>query len=150
MVETVSSAVIGFRCVGYLFQKVGKVAATSVGGGLLLLQVLLITQSETRTSPDAASATTRLIFPKLSLDNLGLFFLILPVDRQPHWLYQSRLEESREGRQQGKEAVEAGHQTGRPGAQYNGGKGTICCPVLLYNPAVSFIHHIRSVYWPLW
>lgn len=27
------------RCVGYLFQKVGKVAATSVGGGLLLLQV---------------------------------------------------------------------------------------------------------------
>lgn len=29
------------RCVGYLFQKVGKVAATSVGGGLLLLQVFL-------------------------------------------------------------------------------------------------------------
>ncbi|CAJ1078910.1 FUN14 domain-containing protein 1 [Xyrichtys novacula] len=26
-------------CAGYLFQKVGKVAATSVGGGLLLLQV---------------------------------------------------------------------------------------------------------------
>uniref|UniRef100_A0A3Q3WB71 FUN14 domain-containing protein 2 n=1 Tax=Mola mola TaxID=94237 RepID=A0A3Q3WB71_MOLML len=26
-------------CVGYLFQKVGKVAATSVGGGLLLLQI---------------------------------------------------------------------------------------------------------------
>lgn len=29
------------RCVGYLFQKVGKVAATSVGGGLLLLQVFV-------------------------------------------------------------------------------------------------------------
>ncbi|XP_069568202.1 FUN14 domain-containing protein 1 isoform X1 [Brachyistius frenatus] len=26
-------------CAGYLFQKVGKVAATSVGGGLLLLQI---------------------------------------------------------------------------------------------------------------
>lgn len=36
---TMSPGVICFRCVGYLFQKVGKVAATSVGGGLLLLQV---------------------------------------------------------------------------------------------------------------
>ena len=27
------------RCAGYLCQKVGKVAATAVGGGLLLLQV---------------------------------------------------------------------------------------------------------------
>lgn len=32
---------ICLRCAGYLFQKVGKVAATAVGGGLLLLQVLL-------------------------------------------------------------------------------------------------------------
>lgn len=30
-----------FRCVGYLFQKVGKVAAMSLGGGLLLLPVIL-------------------------------------------------------------------------------------------------------------
>lgn len=28
-----------FRCAGYLFQKVGKVAAMSLGGGLLLLPV---------------------------------------------------------------------------------------------------------------
>lgn len=27
------------RCAGYLFQKVGKIAATAVGGGFLLLQV---------------------------------------------------------------------------------------------------------------
>ncbi|KAJ0070154.1 hypothetical protein NL108_002475, partial [Boleophthalmus pectinirostris] len=26
-------------CAGYLFQKVGKVAATAVGGGLLMLQI---------------------------------------------------------------------------------------------------------------
>lgn len=31
---------IYFRCVGYLFQKVGKVAAMSLGGGLLLLPVI--------------------------------------------------------------------------------------------------------------
>lgn len=29
-----------FRCAGYLFQKVGKVAAMSLGGGLLLLPVM--------------------------------------------------------------------------------------------------------------
>lgn len=57
--------------------------------------------------------------------------LLFSTDRQPHWLYQSRLEESREGRQQGEEAIETRNQTGRTGAQYNGGKGTICGPVLL-------------------
>lgn len=31
------------RCAGYLFQKVGKIAATAVGGGFLLLQVQLHT-----------------------------------------------------------------------------------------------------------
>ncbi|AWP13602.1 FUN14 domain-containing protein 1 isoform 2 [Scophthalmus maximus] len=41
-------------CVGYLFQKVGKVAATSVGGGLLLLQVsfnLLAIHSNLHSNP---------------------------------------------------------------------------------------------------
>lgn len=39
-VELICSVVLFvFRCAGYLFQKVGKVAATAVGGGLLLLQV---------------------------------------------------------------------------------------------------------------
>lgn len=33
--------VIWCRCSGYLFQKVGKLAATAVGGGLLMLQVYL-------------------------------------------------------------------------------------------------------------
>uniref|UniRef100_A0A672IEC4 FUN14 domain-containing protein 2 n=1 Tax=Salarias fasciatus TaxID=181472 RepID=A0A672IEC4_SALFA len=33
------SGVVSVLCAGYLFQKVGKVAATSVGGGLLLLQI---------------------------------------------------------------------------------------------------------------
>lgn len=41
---TISPGAICFRCVGYLFQKVGKVAATSVGGGLLLLQVRFMIQ----------------------------------------------------------------------------------------------------------
>lgn len=31
---------IYFRCAGFLFQKVGKVAAMSLGGGLLLLPVI--------------------------------------------------------------------------------------------------------------
>lgn len=30
------------RCAGFLFQKVGKLAATAVGGGFLLLQVCRI------------------------------------------------------------------------------------------------------------
>ncbi|CDQ94343.1 unnamed protein product, partial [Oncorhynchus mykiss] len=28
-----------FRCAGYLFQRVGKIAATAIGGGFLLLQI---------------------------------------------------------------------------------------------------------------
>lgn len=39
-----------FRCAGYVFQKVGKVAATAVGGGLLLLQVRLDQTSETQNT----------------------------------------------------------------------------------------------------
>lgn len=30
---------VPLRCAGFLFQKVGKLAATAVGGGFLLLQV---------------------------------------------------------------------------------------------------------------
>lgn len=30
------------RCAGYLFQRVGKIVATAVGGGFLLLQVWII------------------------------------------------------------------------------------------------------------
>uniref|UniRef100_A0AAY4DG62 FUN14 domain-containing protein 1 n=1 Tax=Denticeps clupeoides TaxID=299321 RepID=A0AAY4DG62_9TELE len=30
---------VGGWCVGYLFQRVGKIAATAVGGGFLLLQI---------------------------------------------------------------------------------------------------------------
>lgn len=30
------------RCAGYLFQRVGKIMATAVGGGFLLLQVWFI------------------------------------------------------------------------------------------------------------
>lgn len=32
-------AVFPLRCAGYLFQKVGKLAASAVGGGFFLLQV---------------------------------------------------------------------------------------------------------------
>lgn len=30
-----------YRCAGYVFQRVGKIAATAVGGGFLLLQARL-------------------------------------------------------------------------------------------------------------
>lgn len=97
-------------------------AATSVGGGLLLLQVRVLMQK----------VPTRSQWRQVEVILFNLFgffppslFLFFHIDRQPHWLYQSRLEESREGRQQGKEAVETRHQAGRPGAQHDGRQGTI-------------------------
>lgn len=130
---TISPGAICFRCVGYLFQKVGKVAATSVGGGLLLLQVRFMIQG----CNDRRKSCRRVNDNEVNLTPDVIYFVkkkkknVSSVDSQPHRLHQSRLEESREGRQQGKEAAKARHQAGRPGAQHNGGQGKICCALCL-------------------
>lgn len=82
-----TSGVVCCRCVGYLFQKVGKVAATSVGGGLLLLQVRIIFQRDFSSKAE---------WLQLLIVFMSVF---TSLDSQPHWLHQSGLEESREGRQ---------------------------------------------------
>lgn len=65
-----------FRCVGYLFQKVGKVAATSVGGGLLLLQVPLH-----QSGPMSKDQTIWWIFTLKCFFFLQVFFCFFSVDR---------------------------------------------------------------------
>lgn len=47
------------RCTGFIFQKVGKVAATAVGGGFFLLQVRMVSLGFVKTAPGDSSELHR-------------------------------------------------------------------------------------------